>query len=230
MYKIIVLEDEPTVRKDLVLLTPWESLGIICVGEADNGEMGLDLAMQLRPDIILTDIRMPGMDGLEFIEKHKKWCTDNNLEFPEFLVLSGYSEFEYARQGIRLGVSEYLLKPIDDQNLIAALLRVKERIETKKEKSPVYQTVFQEFIENEKDSKKFEGYIARAVYIIQENFITGITIEETAMQLGISAGHLSRLFKQETGYTFGDYLVYVRIKRAVELLRENKDIVILMIF
>lgn len=220
MYKVIVLEDEPAVRKELVLLTPWDALDLVCVGEADSGDEGLELIKTILPDIIITDIRMPGMDGLEFIKNCKEFCEAQSLIVPEFLVLSGYSEFEYARLALRLGVSEYLLKPVSDADLYKALERAKNACTAKQGLSSFSNTTVREYLEAEKENKTYGGYVARAIQLIQEHYIGGITIEEAAKKLQISSGHLSRIFKQETGKTFVDYLVYIRIKRAIELLQD----------
>ncbi len=219
MLKVIILEDEPMVRRELALLTPWDDLGIIFSGEASNGLEGLDLAVKVQPDIVLTDIRMPGMDGLGFITELGARCTAAGISVPEFIILSGFSEFEYARSAIRLGVSEYLLKPVSDEDLRAALVRAKERILSKSERSRTEKALFVEHsVPN--GTQPADGYVAGTVRILNERYIQGVTIEETATEIGLSAGHLSRLFKQETGYTFVDYLMHVRVKRAAELLRD----------
>ncbi len=215
MLKVIVLEDEPTVRRELVLLTPWDDMGIVFSGEASNGIEGLALARKADPDIVLTDIRMPGMDGLVFIAENEKRRLAEGRRGPEYIILSGHSEFEYARRAIHLGVSEYLLKPVDDEEFRAALLRAKQRIMDLSVRSRAEKTLFNEYQGNAQ-----EGYIGGAIRILKDRYIQGVTIEAAASELGISAGHLSRLFRQETGYTFTDYLMYVRVKRAAELLRD----------
>lgn len=223
MLKVIVLEDEPMVRRELVLLTPWDDLGIIFSGEASNGIEGLVLAEKVRPDIVVTDIRMPGMDGLGFITELGSRFFASGIAVPEFIILSGFSEFEYARSAIRLGVSEYLLKPVSDDDLRAALIRAKDRILFKSERNRTVKTLFAEYGTGEGtgDGKPpADGYVEATVRILKDRYIQGVTIEDVAAEIGLSAGHLSRLFKQETGYTFVDYLMHVRVKRAAELLRD----------
>jgi len=220
MLKCVVLEDEPLVRRELVLLTPWESLSILCAGDAADGLEGLELADRVRPDIVVTDIRMPGMDGLAFIEELNARRARAGETPPEYLILSGYSEFDYARTAIRLGVREYLLKPVAEEELLEALRRSAARVA---ERSPANEVERALLPEPPADSRGgMEGYVELAVRIIAERFIGGITIEEAAGELGISSGHLSRLFKQETGFTFVDYLTQVRVKRAAELLRDPR--------
>lgn len=219
MLKVIVLEDEPAARRELVLLTPWDKYGMVCAGEAADGAEGLALVEAKAPDIIVTDIRMPGMDGLSFIETLVKNAAEKAVAAPEVIILSGYSEFEYARRAMRFGVDEYLLKPVEDEALEASLLRKAAKIRAR---SPHHKAELLFFAESER--KQFDeeclSYVDEAIRIIGERYIQGVSIEEAAGELGLSAGHLSRIFKRGTGYTFVDYLTHVRIKRAMELLRD----------
>jgi two-component system response regulator YesN len=219
LLKSIVLEDEPAARNELVLLTPWEELGMVCAGEAGDGLEGLQLANRIKPDIIVSDIKMPGMDGLAFIEELSKRTRASEDVFPEIVILSGYSEFEYARTAMRLGVDEYLLKPVEDEALKAALLRAKERIMANSAQSRTEKIFFSEY-ECKCHHEEFSSYVDAAVKLIGDRFIQGISIEEAASELRLSSGHLSRLFKRETGYTFVDYLTHIRVKRAIELLQK----------
>ncbi len=219
MYKAIVLEDEPVVRRELVLLTPWEDLGILFSGEASNGTEGLALAETVRPDIILTDIRMPGLDGLGFISELDARYSQAGIPRPEIIILSGFSEFEYARSALRFGVSEYLLKPVPDEDLRAALVRAKERLYSGSRRGRTERALFSE-IGGVEDEITHDGYIENTVKILKARYIQGVSIEEVATEIGLSAGHLSRIFKEKTGYTFVDYLMHIRVKRAAELLRD----------
>ncbi len=217
MLKSIVVEDEPAARRELVVLTPWDDLGIVCSGEASDGIEALELTKRLQPDIILTDIRMPRMDGISYIRTVAE--SVEPAAFPEFIILSGYSEFEYARTAMMLGVDEYLLKPVEDIALRAAILRATARIEERTERAQTERNFFHEY-DPASSASGSSNLIDSAVRLIKSHYIQGISIEEAAAGLKISAGHLSRIFKQETGYTFVDYLMYIRIRRAIELLRD----------
>lgn len=219
MIKAIVLEDEPAARRELVLLTPWDELGIVFSGEASNGTEGLELAARVIPDIIVTDIRMPGMDGLAFITEWDSLCRAAGRQPGECLILSGYSEFEYARTAMRLGVSEYLLKPVAEEDLRAALVRSRDRVAERSERTKTERMFFKEY-EPSGERGPYADHVEGAVRIIHDRYISGVSIEDAASALGISSGHLSRIFRQETGYTFLDYLMLVRVKRAAELLRD----------
>lgn len=230
MYKAVVIEDEPNVRKELVLCSPWDSEGIIFAGEAEDGKSGLELIFTVHPDIVLTDIRMPNIDGIEMIKlaKEKLSREENSIHAePEWIIISGYSEFEYAHNAMQLGVHEYVLKPVQDEELKQSLERCKKRIDEKRfvrnvrsaaDKGGRTIQIFREYKSNGDD---INGYISKAVELIRNNYVQGITMEDVASKLGISSGHFSRLFRKATGYTFTDYLMYERIVQAVKLLKET---------
>jgi two-component system, response regulator YesN len=229
MYKVAVIEDEPNVRKELVLCSPWEKAGVVFSGEAGDGEEGFELLKKIAPDIVLTDIRMPGFDGLELIRRMKEYCRQSEAcREPEWIILSGYTEFEYARRAMQMGVREYLLKPVEEKMLAESLQSCINRIRERERINSITRAVgkgsgltaafFSEYSGNISDT--FD-YVTRTVAIIRRKYIQGVTIEDAACELGISAGYLSRLFKKLTGYTFTDYLMYERISAAARLLKET---------
>ncbi|MCM1144433.1 MAG: response regulator [Blautia sp.] len=126
--KVFLVEDESVVREGLRDNIPWQQFGYQFVGEAGDGEMALPLIRQTKPDVLITDIKMPFMDGLAL-------SHIVGQEFPEMkiIIISGYDDFEYARQAIREGVEQYLLKPITRRNLQKALAEVREKIESEQE-------------------------------------------------------------------------------------------------
>ena len=128
MLKIFLVEDESIVREGLRDNIPWQQYGYKFVGEASDGEMALPLIQKTRPDVLLTDIRMPFMDGLSL-------SRIVHQEFPEtkIIIISGYDDFEYARQAIALGVEQYLLKPVTRANLQKVLTELRTKIESEQE-------------------------------------------------------------------------------------------------
>ncbi|MCD7745728.1 MAG: response regulator [Lachnospiraceae bacterium] len=112
LWKVILVEDEDLLREGLMEFVDWEGLGFSIAGDADTGLKGLALAEEVHPDVVFTDIRMPGMDGIAMTEKIKAANPDTI-----FVILSGYDEFEYARQAVRLGVTDYLLKPVEPEQV-----------------------------------------------------------------------------------------------------------------
>ncbi|MDL2206105.1 response regulator [Eubacteriales bacterium OttesenSCG-928-N13] len=120
MQKVLLVDDEPIVRKALKVLIDWQGLGYRVCGEAGDGKTALDMILTLHPDLVITDLRMPAMDGLSLIQE----CQRLSLVHIKFIILSGYDEFGYAQQAIKYGVAEYLLKPVDEQELSDALVRL----------------------------------------------------------------------------------------------------------
>jgi two-component system response regulator YesN len=121
--KVIIADDEPKVAKLIKALINWEELGIEFAGIAKNGYEAIDLIRSQDPDIVITDIRMPGMSGMELIKSAK----DIKAEL-EFIIISGHRHFDYAHSAMQYGVNDYLLKPINQEELIAALMKMKARI------------------------------------------------------------------------------------------------------
>ncbi|WP_270170207.1 response regulator [Paenibacillus sp. SYP-B4298] len=128
MLKALVVDDEYLVRAGLCQTVDWEEYGIQIVGEACNGKEGLEMALRLRPEIIVTDIRMPHMNGLELLRHLQEQQLDCVT-----IVLSGYDEFQYAQEAMRLGASHYLLKPVNIDELIETLQRVAQSFERLRE-------------------------------------------------------------------------------------------------
>ncbi|MBC8587423.1 response regulator transcription factor [Paratissierella segnis] len=120
MIRVIIADDENRICMLIKRLIDWEKIGMLVVGMANNGLEAIELIEKENPDIVITDIRMPGYDGLELIEKAK--AINKDLEF---IIISGYGQFEYAKKAIGFGVKDYLLKPINQEELLNALLRVK---------------------------------------------------------------------------------------------------------
>ncbi len=106
-WKVVIVEDEDLLRNGLIKVIPWEKLGFTVAGEADNGKEGLELVLKLQPEVVLTDIRMAQMDGLTMAEKIHEWDPKIRIVF-----ISGYDEFDYARRALKVGAAEYILKPI----------------------------------------------------------------------------------------------------------------------
>lgn len=115
MIKVLIIDDEPMQRQGIVRLTPWEDFGAEVIGAAGSGMEGILLARERHPDVLIVDIKMPGLSGLDVIARLREELD------AEYIILSGYSEFEYAQQAISLGVCAYLLKPLDDEELAAAM-------------------------------------------------------------------------------------------------------------
>ncbi|MEZ3506391.1 MAG: response regulator [Lachnospiraceae bacterium] len=124
LYRILLVDDEEEVRKGIIRKMEWERLGFEMAGDAENGEEALEKVEQLQPDVVLTDIRMPYMDGLTLAKRIRQKYPSIRI-----LIFSGYDDFEYAQQAIKLNVTEYILKPVNMEELSEILARVKENLD-----------------------------------------------------------------------------------------------------
>lgn len=211
MLKVLVVEDEEMIRKGIVLAVDWAALDCMVVGEAANGEEGLAAAQRLEPSLIITDLKMPKMDGLEMIRQLRE--KGNNAYV---IILTAYDSFSYAQTAIRLGAVDFLLKPFHDGELEQAVVALRQRMEEKKKVST--ETWAPDTGLKKGDKSK---YVLQAMDYIGEHYANpNISVGEIAENLGISEGHLSHLFKKETDDTLLHYLTRYRIHKAMELLKD----------
>lgn len=148
MIKVFLVEDEIIIRNGIKNSIDWEMHGYDFVGEASDGELALPMILEKKPDILITDVKMPFMDGLELSEQVKK-----ALPATKIMILSGYNEFDYAKMAIKIGVTDYLLKPISSEKLLEAVNKVAEEIrkeQSEKEQMNQYAREMQENKEREK--------------------------------------------------------------------------------
>lgn len=223
MYRVVIVEDSKLLRMGLIHTLNWQSLDCTVVGSAGDGLEGLEVICDTKPDIVMTDIRMPGLTGLEMIEAaRKRGCN------PAVIIVSGYDEFSYAQQAIKLGAVEYLMKPMEDEDTYRAIrsacLRVDElrkyrhlqdrlqSVEDSKIK------VFNTYLDSN-DGIKSE-YTQQAIRYIEEHYADDINVRSIAAALCISESHLSKVFKDTVHSTIGEYLTNYRINRACGLLKD----------
>ena len=206
---VLIVEDEQLMRQEIVQTTPWEQFSCVVVGQAENGVMGEEMILSLKPDLVITDIRMPGQDGMTMLE---------NTNPPAAIILTGFSDFEFAKKAIRLGVRDYILKPIDTKDFHAALEKICKEIHQKKYAQPL--PAFQEYVVPIHTDKQ-DFYIECAISYIKKNYHKDISLRDASGCIGITESYLSRLFKQKTGYTFLEYLRNHRLKIALELMKDR---------
>lgn len=205
--KVLIVEDEELIRNEIHLTTPWDLFSCEVVGIAENGFEGETLFRELKPDIVITDIRMPGKDGIEMLQDIRPSAA---------IILTGHSDFDYARSAIKLGVRDYLLKPVDDEEFYASLKSISDSLI--KMKSEI--TQFREYIQ-QPESGKQDYYINSAVNFINIHYASPISLGDVADHIGISESYLSRLFKSRTGYSYLVYLRNHRLRKALELMKDQ---------
>lgn len=204
MLRLVIVEDESNIRECLENLFPWNNLGISVAAAFPNGREALQFLSSHPADILLTDIRLPGMTGLELVQMLRE--QQNTIPV---IILTGYRQFNYAQQAIRYQVSDFLLKPIKYEELTAAVLRIKEQLTALPEEN-------QE--ETPEEATYHERLIANAKRYISEH-LTDASLEGAAVSVSLSPGYFSRLFHKVTGMTFSDYLTASRMEKAAEHLR-----------
>ena len=214
MFKILVVDDESLVRKGIVMETDWNALGCMVVAEASNGEEGLEAARRYRPDLIICDIRMPKMDGIEMLTRLREEGNEAYVIF-----LTAYSDFSYAQSAIRLSASDYLLKPFEDGELEKTVLAIRNTLEAKKQEGD---TAHEQDVLSHSTIRKGEKskYVTEALNYIKDHYGEyDISVRKIAESLGLSEGHLSHIFKKETDYTINAYITRYRIRSAMKLLQ-----------
>ena len=208
MLKVLVVEDEEMIRKGIVLAVDWAALDCVVVGEAADGLQALKAVERYDPSLIITDLKMPNMDGIQMMEALRARGSRAYV-----IILTAYDSFTYARSALRLGAVDFLLKPFHDGELEAAVIKLRRRMEAEGSgTAPALP-------ERKKGDKS--KYVLQAMdYIGQHYGDQNISVGEIAQHLGLSESHLSHLFRKETDYTLLNYLTRYRIHKAMELLRD----------
>ncbi|QGU94541.1 response regulator [Clostridium bovifaecis] len=227
MYTILVVEDEDIIRKGLIYMIDWLKVNCVVAGEASNGQEGINRIKEIKPDIVITDVKMPFKDGIQMLEE-----TIAEYDY-EAIIISGYSEFEYAKKAIKLNVTEYLLKPIDFEYLYTTIQKLTEKIQSKYKIKEVMKKVNMKnevkIFESSKilDISYYEKQTFRTKYVrkmldfIKTKYRYKISLEDLSREINISSAYLNTKFKEETSYTFNDFLNRYRILQSVMLLKQG---------
>ena len=227
MYRVVLVEDSKILRIGMKYTLDWESLECEIIGDAENGRDGLDLIREAQPDIVITDIRMPGLDGLEMIgQLHSEGNS------AAFIIISAYSDFSYAQQAVRFGVADYLVKPFTDEEIMNSLRSACSRVEMRRQEailSQRLQTVekskliaFSSYLSEEEGRVKRE-HAQRVIQYIKEHYSENINVRLIANALKISENYLSKVFKSIMHYSISEYLTQFRIKEACRLLKKSDN-------
>lgn len=214
-YTVLLVEDEQLVREELAQSTPWNKLGLELVATAADGLDGEAKIRLLSPDIVITDIRLPGQDGLKML-----FCNP----VPHAVILSGYTDFSYTRTAIQLGVFDYLQKPVDPDQLEEVLEALVGRMKEEEQQFASLQRM-----RNSGESELIplprsvsNHLINNAIAYIAANYTRQISLHDAAERLELSESHLSRLFKEETGLNFLQYLNAWRINKAALMMKDPR--------
>ena len=211
MPKALIVEDEPLMREYL-----WRNLDRIhnawkATACAKDGLEAIEILRHHSFDLVITDIRMPRCDGLELAS-----YINDNCPGTAVVILSGHDEFEYARSALQKGVSDYLLKPLDDKALNALLDRLASNKKLSMEDGDEEPAV------QDQDSESPSLLIERARLFIKENYTRPLALNDVAQALDVSPSYLSSVFKSDKGETYTKYILRLRMERAAKLLVSYK--------
>ncbi|CAK7061273.1 MAG: putative response regulatory protein [Desulfovibrio sp.] len=208
---VLVADDEATVRQYLQAVIRRENLPVATLLEADNGLDALSLAQDQAPDLVFLDIRMPGLDGLETAKRLMETAFPGKV-----VIVSAYSEFDYAQRALRAGATDYLLKPVkpaDFAHIIHGVAETERTVTPERLKSEQSPQPGSQFVENRRP------HMVRAVLAyIDANLNAPLRLEDIAKAVHVSPWHLSRTFKRLTGKSIADCVRETRIERAKEIL------------
>jgi two-component system, response regulator YesN len=208
---ILIVDDEPRTREGLRRTLDIWAVGRYEVIAAANADEVLKITRQKPIHLLITDIRMPGMTGLEMIKQLRHFGSQ-----PVTIIISAYSEFQYAQEAITLGVVNYLLKPIDREELLQAVEGAigvwKERQKAETAKKVIDQHVL------EAEEGVYSPLVKQVIQFIHEHLHQPFSLREVSEHLHVNASYLSTLFKEETNLTFSEYVTRSRLQKAKSLL------------
>ena len=206
MFTLIVVEDSTLLRQGLVHSISQKLPWIDVIGEAEDAIQGKSLILEKRPEIVLTDIRLPGMTGLKMLQEVMQVYT------PQVIVVSGYSEFEYCREALSLGVLAYIVKPIDEKELEDSLKYAASRLLDRRhiDKNLLYTG-------GGKGGTKAH-HVNQVIRFIHAHYAEEISVSGIARELNINEDYLGRIFKESTSFSINEYRSNFRIARASQLL------------
>jgi YesN/AraC family two-component response regulator len=206
---MVVADDEVLIREYLRTGIDWAKRNIEVVACCSNGNDALDAVIDNAPDLVLTDIKMPGLSGIELIERLRE-----NDNFVEIIFVSGYADFSYAHQAVKLGVSGYILKPIDEDKLFEAIDKAKKRID----KNRTMDTVIKDFASSVEAEQQNAICLVKK-YVTANLSSADITLKKIAGSVvHMNVDYLGRMFIKESGEKFSTYLRRVRMEKAKMLL------------
>lgn len=220
MYTVLIVEDEDIIRRGIRNSVPWETFGCTVVGEARNGEEGAALIEQLTPDIVITDINMPVVDGLQMLSQ-----TKEAFDYVA-IILTGYSDFEYAREAIRCGVAYYVLKPLNMEEMREALekavLEVKNIAIIRRQTESIHQLKNVSLLPAPDSREETDPVADQVLDFIAANYERKLSLADLEAELHYSERYINQRFQKAMGTTVIDYLNRYRIQKALNLLKEHE--------
>ena len=231
-YAVLIVDDEPWARNLLSKLVPWDDLGFRVVAQAGDGQEGIEACFNHHIDLVLTDVRMPGRDGLDFMRDARVLHSRIKI-----VVISGHAEFGFAQEAIRQGACDYLVKPVDETALAETVRRIRATLDSERVSAREHRELEKSVRRLQsalgtrdaggpdlpEDSKDLHPVVRRAIEMITENLNLRRTLSQVADELAVNPNYLSELFKRETGIGFQDFSAEIRFEKAKKLL-EGTDL------
>ncbi|WP_042164672.1 response regulator transcription factor [Paenibacillus gorillae] len=237
MYKVLIADDEVLDLEGMRTFIPWTELGLEVVAAVHNGFAAYDVLMEKEIDILVSDIHMPSMSGLELARKalDSGRCNDLRIVF-----VSGYQDFHYVKQALSLKAYSYVLKPMDDNELIKALAAITKDLNQERDRQAKEQQLrdtYMQAIQHQKketaaivpplsnsggELKKNTKLIHEMIQYMKQHMNQSLTLKEVADHFCFSPNYLGLMFKEETGKTFSEYVISLRMEKAGELLKDPK--------
>jgi two-component system response regulator YesN len=206
MYKIAVFDDNPLVLKSITSTIDWNKLDCVIAGTAENGNDAYKILREKRVDIVISDIKMPGIDGLALVQKISGMGLHTKI-----ILITGFHEFELARQAVHLGVFDMLTKPLSNDSIFTSVSRALEALKKEFDDQP---EILSFNIPNDVSS-----LVRHAITHMNRHYTSDITLEIAAENLQVSPNHLSRVLKREIGLCFVEILTKIRMTEALKLLK-----------
>lgn len=231
MINAIIVDDEDLIRQGLKILVDWEKLGVSITAEAANGLDALKIIREEQPHMAIVDVKMPALNGVELIEEVRKSGL-NTL----FVILSGYDNFAFAQQAVKLGAFRYLLKPIEAEELEECICEAVKKIKQQNKEEGIMnkcrfilgERTF-ERLENSRDLSEDPGNestsksssVRKTVQYINEHVEERLSLDDLAKLVFMHPSYLSQVFKNEMGENLVDYIIRIRVERAKELFKND---------
>lgn len=217
MKSVVFVDDNPLILQSLRHSIPLESLGYQLAGAFTNSSEAFAFCCENRPQMLITDIKMPGMSGLELIERLQTVYSNFSS-----IVITGYDEFAYAQKALRLGAIDIILKPIDDESLIAALRRASGLRDASTHSAETAAVAADSGFHALDPEIQTTAAVRRALDYLQDHLSEKTSLAELADYAGLSSAHLSKLLKKETGMNFVDINNRMRVEKAITLLTDGR--------
>lgn len=214
-YRVVVVDDKKIIVESLAKFIENEVEGFSVVGTFRDGSEVIEFIGKNQIDVIITDVRMHNVSGIDIA----RYVCENNMEI-EVIIISAYKSFEYAKQAMEYGVKNYLVKPTEPEELESVLKKIKASLDLKKtgddEEEEIKDSLSEQILSRE------ERGIQKAIEYINKNYMKPISLKDVAKEVYFSEFYFSKLFKKKINKSFTDYLVQIRMEKALELLKSRK--------